>query len=133
MIPVEIRRLENKLDALDIDDPQYHILEAQLNTLLDEYNHKEDIKEQEEIARQEQVRLAGHRERITSKYGDYNTWFAWARSFYTITSDYVVISNAKDWEEEKSWEFTSYIDCLEKVEQLVYWRYYNDFLRIKKG
>jgi hypothetical protein len=53
-------------------------------------------------------------------------WFEWAKKQYIIhpadASGIIrVESIIRDWEEEKSWEFTEQIDALEKVEKLVNW------------
>jgi hypothetical protein len=81
----------------------------------------DDIKRREEL----------FKERIAEKYGDYMDWYEWATSHYVIEEDNRVVSKAKKWEEEISWNCGSRIEALEKIKQLVSWREYNTFRRNK--
>lgn len=124
-----IRRLEFELDKYDFDDPRYIELDAEINRLMDEFNDMHDVHKIIAARVQEEAKINGHQKRIADKYGDYNDWFEWATAQYTITPDYKVISNAANWEEEKSWKFNSKSECLEKIEQLVEWKHYDHHVR----
>lgn len=55
---------------------------------------------------------------------DYDEWWAWAQSLYSIdycvnSNQFVVTSKARTWETDMSWGFADQISCKEKVEQLV--------------
>lgn len=77
----------------------------------------------------ETARLNNIKARITKKVNQlghtYDQWYDWATSLYTITSEFKVISSARDWDEEMSWEMPDAPSALEKVEQLVGYKIYD--------
>lgn len=57
--------------------------------------------------------------RIEDSGINYDEWLEWAMSLYSITSDFKVISKARDWKEEKSWDCDSNVGARERIEILV--------------
>jgi hypothetical protein len=135
-----LNQIEAILDKLDPSDPQFDPLNQEGNQIVEELARIDEIFEAErairvaaELAKQleetRKVRTAQHRVRIEAKYGNYDEWYAKSKALYEITVDFKVISHAAQWEEEKYWLLASNVDCLEKVEQLIDYKYYDHFVR----
>lgn len=52
-------------------------------------------------------------------------WREWAETLYTITPTFELVSTAKQWKTQKSWQYETEIDCLEKIEQLIGYKIYD--------
>lgn len=128
-IKTKLAKLERELDNMDPDDPRYEALNAEANQLAAEIDAVEVAYAKELEARALKEREENLRRRIGEKFGNYTDWLKWAESLYDITPDFTVVSKARDWEEEKSWCFSDRISCLEKIEQLIYWKEYDHFRR----
>lgn len=129
-----IERDMDRLEAKGLDqDNEYLELDEQLDTVIDEINRLQVIEDKMQIERAEQRRLEELKTRIESKYEmDFEEWYQRAKAMYTITDKFTVISNACNWKEEKKWKFNSKIDAIEKVEQLIDYKYYDHFMRKSK-
>ena len=75
------------------------------------------------------LRYAKLKGRVTDAGFDYTKWEEWARSLYDISETFLVKSKAKEWKEDMSWQFDDEISCLEKIEQLIGYKYYDHFVR----
>lgn len=129
-LQARLRKIEVELDnSTDFDSPRYIALEAEANILADELNALGEVFATQHELRQEEERKSAFRQKIESKYGNYDDWYTWAKTLYSISLDFKVVSLAKEWEEEKSWQFFSNIECLEKVEQLIEWKHYDHHIR----
>ncbi len=74
-------------------------------------------------------RISEHKRRVEAKYGNYDSWFKWAMSQYTISDEYKVVSTACEWKEEMSWQCSCKPEALEKIEQLLKYKEYDHFVR----
>lgn len=45
----------------------------------------------------------------------FEEWYEWAMSLYIITAEFKVISKAKEWNDEKSWECDDKAGALERI------------------
>lgn len=81
-----------------------------------------------------EVELRGQRIRDrVEKHGiNYDDWWTWAQSLYSITfcinsNQFVVTSKARDWNQDTdmSWAYPDEISCKEKIEQLCGYKLYD--------
>jgi len=130
-------RLERELEILEDNEQDgsanYYLLDKELNEVLDQLNEAEEQQKKRDQEQLEQHRLDQFKLKIKSKYDmDFDEWYEKAKAMYVVTDNFTVISNASNWKEDKTWEFSSKIDALEKVEQLIDWKYYDHFVREKQ-
>lgn len=136
-----IRVAEKKMEELEQDGKDestfYNELDNKLERLYEIFNPMDEeykvFLEKQYAERELEERIRAHEDRVKRLFerfdGDYKAWLKWALSLYEITEDHTLISNAANWSEEKSWKHSSRIEALEKLEQLVYYKYYDHFIR----
>lgn len=130
-------KLERLLDELyeqgQQDSEQYAAINAELDNRANKYTQNEEaIKESERLAVLEEVKakLKVLKETIAQKWNmSVEDWDSWARSLYIIDDNYTVTSRARQWNDDLSWSFGSEYEAIEKVEQLLNYKYYDHFLR----
>jgi predicted nuclease with TOPRIM domain len=134
-----LKAIEDKLDYLytyDPTSPEIEELEAEADALVEEQERLEAQANQYRAARAKADKLKQFRSTIESKYKDkfdsYPDWEKWAFSLYTIDENFKVTSTAKNWDPEKGqgeWFCSDQLEALEKIEQLVAYKYYDYFVR----
>ena len=101
-----------------------------IDDVLDKLNKLQVIERENEKRRAEERRFNALKSRIEDKYEmDFEEWYERAKAMYVITEKFTVISKACNWKEEKKWKCESKIDAIEKVEQLIDYKYYDHFVR----
>lgn len=133
-------RLERMLDELYEQGKQnsneFKTIDEELNRRATLHTIKEEAfrQDQENAAKElEKERLQVLKDKIAIKWqASFEEWDVWARSLYIIDCEYTVISKARQWNEEVSWANGSEYEALEKVEQLLYYKYYDHFIRINR-
>ncbi len=128
-LKAKLAEIEQRLFHMDIDDPRWNALNDEANAIQDQMNavieaHDKSIEKRRLAEREESFK-----KRIAEKHGNFEDWYKWALSLYYITTDNRVVSNARDWEEERSWACSDRVSCLEKIEQLIDWKEYDHFER----
>lgn len=124
----EIKRHLRTGEPMPERDPRWNELKEKL------------MKEEEELLRKEQEAkymieyetTRGNLERVykTTKDGlSYDEWLAKIEQLYSIDDWYVVRSVARGPDNEREWICKSYWQAKKKVMQLIYWRYYDHFMR----
>jgi len=131
-LQIKLHKLEIKLDTLEIDDPEFSRINDQANDVADQISRIETEQEYRDakahIVNKELAyskRLAELTARVTITHGSYDKWYKWAMSLYTITEDFTVLSAARNWHIDVSWQFDNYMSCLEKIEQLIQYKEYD--------
>ena len=77
-----------------------------------------------------QIRYSRLKDRVVAAGLDYPKWEEWARTLYDISDTFLVTSHAKEWKTlPVAWQFDDEISCLEKIEQLIGYKYYDHFVR----
>lgn len=71
-----------------------------------------------EVTAMNEKECAAIRERL---HGYDEEWEAWAKSLYA-DDGIKLISKARDWKDEVSWPYSSEVEKLRKIEQLVKWK-----------
>ena len=80
--------------------------------------------------RKMETRLANLKKQIKEYHGlNFDEWLKWAKSLYTITDDFKVVSTAKNWKEEQSWECGCEVAALEKIAKLLQYKEYDHWVR----
>lgn len=88
--------------------------------------------ERRELAKKEELLAAlAEREKALAKNMDmsYEAWLTLAKSLYTITANYEVISIARGPQNKRVWEEESEYHARERVYKLIYWKHYDHFVR----
>lgn len=77
------------------------------------------------VAKETAEREEKIKNKIIAKGVDYEEWLKWAESLYSINKEgnkVFLRSNARDWKEDREWDFNFEIDAKEKRLQLVGWK-----------
>lgn len=119
-----LNKLEHLISDMDESHPNYktHIAEIEeIEKTLNKLNE-----ERQAVILNAAIKTEAHAERekiltierrLNMNYGD--EWVQWAKSLYTITSEFLVISHARSWNEPMQWQCSCQSEALERIEILI--------------
>jgi len=130
--------LENLLDSLKPGSKEFIEVNEELDKRADLFTRRLEIEKIAEKKIEEeryQAKLAAFKVDISNKWNfkfdGYEGWLTWAKSLYIIHENFNVESKAVRWSEERVWICENEYEAIEKIEQLLSYKYYDHFKRSK--